>query len=331
MVYVDDCLVLSTQDQAQGFHAFLNEVWETSPLECRQKPGEMVQFLGMTISKTEKGFSLGQQPYLQGLLSKYHVDTSSPQTIPGDWVKEEPTQKEYETSELRRAQSICGELLWLSQRTRPDIAQTVSLLAAWTTRDPVLVLKMGLRVLQYLHGTLEYRLVLEAEAEAPVLECFTDASFAPYGSRSYSGAAIRYQGCLVLWRATKQSLVTLSSSESEFVAATEGIALALGVREMLQQLSGVKLPIKLLVDNTSALQLIQGRGANRTRHLRIRGSFVKAKVEENEVILQHVAGVLQQADLFTKILPGPRLKYLRALIGLHSLQSGEVAARNGTM
>ena len=73
MVYVDDCLVLSTQDQAQGFHAFLNEVWETSPLECRQKPGEMVQFLGMTISKTEKGFSLGQQPYLQGLLSKYHV------------------------------------------------------------------------------------------------------------------------------------------------------------------------------------------------------------------------------------------------------------------
>ena len=318
VVYVDDCLVLSSQEHAQGFHGFLNEVWETSPLECCQHPGEMVQFLGMTICKTEKGFSLGQQPYLQDLLSKYNVEISSPQTVPRDWVKEEPIQREYETCELRQAQSICGELLWLSQRTRPDIAHTVSLLAAWTTKDPALVFKMGLRVLQYLHGTLEHRLVLEAEPGAPMLECFTDASFAPYGSRSYSGVAIRFQGCLVLWRATKQGLMTLSSSESELVAATEGIVLALGVREMLQQMAGLRLPIKLLVDNTSALQLIQGKGANRTRHLRIRSNFVKEKVDEMEVILQHVAGVFQHADLFTKILPGPRLKYLRVLVGLQS-------------
>ena len=112
--------------------------------------------------------------------------------------------------------------------------------------------------------------------------------------------------------------MTLSSSESELVAATEGIVLALGVREMLQQMAGLRLPIKLLVDNTSALQLIQGKGANRTRHLRIRSNFVKEKVDEMEVILQHVAGVFQHADLFTKILPGPRLKYLRVLVGLQS-------------
>ena len=123
---------------------------------------------------------------------------------------------------------------------------------------------------------------------------------------------------MVLWRATKQGLMTLSSSESELVAATEGIVLALGVREMLQQMAGLRLPIKLLVDNTSALQLIQGKGANRTRHLRIRSNFVKEKVDEMEVILQHVAGVFQHADLFTKILPGPRLKYLRVLVGLQS-------------
>eukprot|EP00439_Symbiodinium_sp_Y106_P085088 s203_g27.t1 len=59
VVYVDDCLVLSTQGHAQSFHAFLNQVWETSPLECCREVGDMVQFLGMNITKTSFGFLLG--------------------------------------------------------------------------------------------------------------------------------------------------------------------------------------------------------------------------------------------------------------------------------
>eukprot|EP00439_Symbiodinium_sp_Y106_P073042 s832_g13.t1 len=289
VVYVDDCLVLSTQGQAQSFHAFLNQVWETSPLEGCQEVGDMVQFLGMNITKTRFGFSLGQQPYLNDLMAKYQVESQSPQMAPRDWVKEEPEQQEYEVAELRRAQSICGELLWVSQRTRPDISHTTALLASWTTRDPSLVYKLGLRMLQYLHGTLEYQLVLEAVQGDPLLQCFTDASFAPFGSRSYSGIAIKFQGCLVMWRATKQSLV-----------------------------SGTSLTIDLLVDNTSALQLLQGRGANRTRHLRIRSNFVKERVEAREVSLHHIPGERQEADLFTKVLPGPRLKFLRGLVGLQT-------------
>ena len=318
VVYVDDCLVLSTQGHAQSFHAFLNQVWETSPLEGCQEVGDMVQFLGMNITKTRFGFSLGQQPYLNDLMAKYQVESQSPQMAPRDWVKEEPEQQEYEVAELRRAQSICGELLWVSQRTRPDISHTTALLASWTTRDPSLVYKLGLRMLQYLHGALEYQLVLEAVQGDPLLQCFTDASFAPFGSRSYSGIAIKFRGCLVMWRATKQSLVTLSSSEAELVAATEGVVLSLGVREILQQVSGTSLTIDLLVDNTSPLQLLQGRGANRTRHLRIRSNFVKERVEAREVSLHHIPGERQEADLFTKVLPGPRLKFLRGLVWLQT-------------
>ncbi|CAE7279291.1 Thumpd3 [Symbiodinium sp. CCMP2592] len=122
-------------------------------------------------------------------------------------------------------------------------------------------------------------LVLAADSGAPTLECYTDASFAPYAARPYTGIAIRYCGCLVLWRAAKQSSVTLSSSEAELVAATERVVLTLGVGEILQQVTSVRLPIKLLMDNAAALQQLQGRGANRTRHLRIRSSFFKEKVD----------------------------------------------------
>ncbi|CAE7227139.1 GIP [Symbiodinium sp. CCMP2592] len=323
VVYVDDCLVLSTYEQARDFHAYLNEVWETSPLESCQEVGDMVQFLGMNITKTASGFSLGQQPYLNDLMAKYDVHSSSPQTVPRDWIKEEPEQQEYDGADLRRAQSIVGELLWVSQRTRPDISHTTALLASWSTKDPSLVYKLGIRMLHYLYGTLDHQLVIEASPGEENLQCFTDASFSPYGSRSYSGIAIKFRGCLVLWRATKQSLITLSSSEAELIAATEGIVLSVGVREVLQQVIGRSLVIDLLVDNTSALQLLQGRGANRTRHLRIRSNFVKERVDAKEITLLHVPGETQQADLLTKVLPGPRLKFLRGLVGLQGLEEGE--------
>ena len=83
-------------------------------------------------------------------------------------------------------------------------------------------------------------------------------------------------------------------------------------------MSGTSLTIDLLVDNTSALQLLQGRGANRTRHLRIRSNFVKERVEAREVSLHHIPGERQEADLFTKVLPGPRLKFLRGLVWLQT-------------
>ena len=96
------------------------------------------------------------------------------------------------------------------------------------------------------------------------------------------------------------------------------MVLSLGVREILQQVSGNSVTIDLLVDNKSALQLLQGRGANRTRHLRIRSNFVKERVEAREVSLHHIPGQRQEADLFTKVLPGPRLRFLRGLVGLQT-------------
>ena len=100
------------------------------------------------------------------------------------------------------------------------------------------------------------------------------------------------------------------------VSVTEGVVLSVGVRELLTQMLGVQLPVHLRVDNTAALQLIEGKGANRTRHLRIRSSFVREKVEQGELLPSHVPGERQLADLLTKVLPGPRLQLRRSMIGM---------------
>ena len=47
--YVDDCLILSSDSQAEALHQHLNQIWETSPLERCEEVGDVVQFLGMSV------------------------------------------------------------------------------------------------------------------------------------------------------------------------------------------------------------------------------------------------------------------------------------------
>ena len=187
-----------------------------------------------------------------------------------------------------------------------DISHTISLMASWSTRNPAIVLYFEPR---------------EPEEGEHALCCCTDASFSPYGERSFTGIAILYKGCLLSWKAAKQALVTLSSSEAELVSATEGVIQSMGLRSLLAEATAQReLPICLKVDNTSALLLIQGKGANRTRHLRVRCHFVREMVQNGEVVLQHLPGLQQVADALTKVLPGQRLEYLRYLLGLRRFQ-----------
>ena len=61
--------------------------------------------------------------------------------------------------EVRRAQTLVGELLWLAVRTRVDIAYAVSWLGRHVARCPVRIQKYGAQVLGFLSGTPEHGLL----------------------------------------------------------------------------------------------------------------------------------------------------------------------------
>ena len=58
------------------------------------------------------------------------------------------------------------------------------------------------------------------QANEVVLVGYSDSSFAPYGDRSYGASVITINGAPVAWKSGKQSLITLSTMESELLAAT---------------------------------------------------------------------------------------------------------------
>ena len=322
LVYVDDLLVVSKWQTAKSFHEWVKQRWQCSDLEGAGE-AKALRFLGIDVYEERDdqgpcGFSLAQEGYIDELVRSHNLSRScrSNVPVPKEWVREAPIEEVDFTDEtLKAAQRITGELLWVSQRTRVDIAFGVGLMSSWTTKAPAFVTKVGLRILAYLANTRSMRLSLTPD-DTDELQVFTDASFAPYGERSISGITVQLSGRCVFWKSRRQSLVSLSTAECELIAACEGVVLAQSVQALASEVSGEHLNITLRVDNTAAITLAEGGGSQRTRHLRMRASFLTEMIENGQLSVKHCPGEVQLADILTKALPAPRLEHLNGMIGI---------------
>jgi hypothetical protein len=77
----------------------------------------------------------------------------------------------------------------------------------------------------------------------------------------------------------------------------------------------------LLVDNKAAtLILIQASGSWRTRHLRVRASSLKQRINKGTQKVIHVPGRSMLADLSTKSHPQSRLAALRRMWSIEAIE-----------
>lgn len=132
---------------------------------------------------------------------------------------------------------MTGELLWLSGKTRPDLAWAVMKMAQSAVRRPRWTVELGRAVLAYVRQSLNFGLhytknVLqdsELDLQRPqprhagTLEVLVEASFSPGDGHSVSGTINLLAGCPVQWEARKQSLMALSTAEAELRAIVKGL------------------------------------------------------------------------------------------------------------
>ena len=320
VTYVDDFLILSGKDASEGLHKWLTSEagWETDGLS-EASHSNPVRFLGMQLCKHKEGhFSLDQEAYVDELVRAYGLTESdkSKITCPRELLMCESEEVQpYDEITVRAAQKLAGECLWVSQRTRFDVAFCTTILCSKVSRDPHGAIAVGLRLLAYLHHTKAYKLHLRCDKEAPPLRVYTDASFSPQGQNSYGGHVVEVYGAPVLWRASKQSLIALSSSEAELIQAVEGCTYAESLMTVLRDLGIPADTAELHLDNTASISFIGGGGNQRTRHLKVRGHKIRQLVEGGWVV-KHCRGEKQKADLLTKPLPSHRTKFLCSLLQL---------------
>ena len=124
--------------------------------------------------------------------------------------------------------------------------------------------------------------------------------------------------CIKTWSST-QSLISLSSAESEYYGIVKGSSVGLGVQAMLRDL-GFELGLEVLTDDSAAQGIAGRRGLGKTRHIQVHYLWVQERVGNGDITLKKVWGGENQADLLTKILDQKTIQRHMLRIGFHYRQ-----------
>ena len=135
------------------------------------------------------------------------------------------------------------------------------------------------------------------------------------------GYAFLLHGGAVSWSAKRQEIISLSTTESEYVAATHAAKEALWLRSLITQLFSVNLdPTTLFSDNQSAIALTQDHQYHaRTKHIDIRFHFIRWIVEQGSLRLIYCPTEDMIADTLTKALPSAKVKHFASQLGLSTV------------
>ena len=148
----------------------------------------------------------------------------------------------------------------------------------------------------------------------------SDSDYAkePEDRRSISGSVIYLEQAPVMFKSATQKHVALSVTEAELYAGVSTAQDMLYVKNVLESMElKVKLPMVLEMDNQAAVHLAKNWSVGgMTRHIDVRQCFLRELKEAGTLIVKWIPGPLNEADLFTKNLPGPMFEeFSRALIG----------------
>jgi hypothetical protein len=121
-------------------------------------------------------------------------------------------------------------------------------------------------------------------------------------------------GAAIMWRSKLQSIVSTSTCEAEYVAASDAAKEVLWLSKLLCEINGQFQKLTLYLDNQSALTLLKlsHAGTNgRTKHIDVVYHFLRDRIARGDLKVEFVATEGQKADGLTKILSGSSLKISR--------------------
>ncbi|CCK72195.1 Ty1/Copia family ribonuclease HI KNAG_0J01130 [Huiozyma naganishii CBS 8797] len=158
------------------------------------------------------------------------------------------------------------------------------------------------KVLHYLYTTRGVKIVYR-ETSNNCLKIYSAASYADNSDmKSTFGYIVKYAGGAVSWGSKKIPCVVLSTAEAEYIAASESLKEVIWIDELLRYMGIRCSPHQLLVDNQSALKLLDHPiNHSKTKHIRVKFHFFREHVAKGTVVPQYLNTEDQMADVNTKI------------------------------
>ena len=220
--HVDDCML--TGSSAALIRSFKQEVASRYKITDL---GPIGWLLGMKVTRDRdaRTISLSQQTYTEAILAKYNLTDSKPAAIPMDpGLRLSCDKSPKSIEEAARMKNVpyraaVGSLMHLAVGTRPDIAFTVSTVVQFNNAPGLAHWEAVKQIYRYLAGTKNLALTF-GDVESG-LQGYTDADGATQEHRhAIRGYAYLLDSGAISWDSCKQELVTLSTAEAKYVAAT---------------------------------------------------------------------------------------------------------------
>ena len=122
-LYVDDVLFLAPTQAA------ISDVINTIKSKFTVTVGKAKSFVGFEIHRDKGGITLTQTSYIKTLLERFGMADAKPAVVPMTIAKLQSPSDEHTNEEDYPYQQLIGALIYLSTKTRPDIAFAVSKLS----------------------------------------------------------------------------------------------------------------------------------------------------------------------------------------------------------
>ncbi|KAI3672915.1 hypothetical protein L6452_39017 [Arctium lappa] len=202
---------------------------------------------------------------------------------------------EGEDVDVHLYRSMIGSLMYLTA-SRPDIMFPVCVYARFQVKPKQSHLQAVKRIFRYLRG---------------------DLGGANIDIKSTSGGCQLLGARLVSWQCKKQTTVSLSTTEAEYIAAASCCYQVLWIQNQMLDYGVTFLHTPIFIDNSSAISIVNNPVKHsKTKHIEIRYHFIRDCNEKKLIQVAKVHTENQFADLFTKAFDVGRFTFLVTSVGM---------------
>jgi len=196
--------------------------------------------------------------------------------------------------------SACMRLSYLSA-DRPDVGFESKEIARSMSSPTTSGMECLKRVVRYLlgHKRLVWTFVKQDPTKVLNVNVDSDHAGCKVTRKSTTCVVVRLGKHLLRFYSLTQTIIGLSSGESEFYAMTKGAAIALGFQSIAKDW-GLEVECVLHTDSAAAKGTVSRRGAGKLRHIETPYLWLQQAKVRRKLIVKKCKGTGNEADLGTK-------------------------------